>query len=293
MRYLERLHPIAAFLYLTVVIVFAMLTMHPVLLLMVFLSGVILCGMLIGVRELLKTLPFSFLLGLLIALQNPLFVHRGETVLFYLSDSPVTRESIVYGAFAALMLLGVFYWCRCYSTVITSDKFIYLFGRVIPKLSLLFSMALAALPHLKRRFREVDEAQRGLGVYRNGSWFDLVRGKLRVFSVLVSLSLEDSVVTADSMRARGYGLRGRTAVSLYVFRASDALFLLLTLCLAGILFALYSMGVADFSYYPGVDSLSFSPLSNLLYLLTAGLVSLPIILEAKEGMKWRYLRSRI
>lgn len=44
---------------------------------------------------------------------------------------PLTLESIAYGCAAAVMLVAVLFWFSCYNEVMTSDKFMYLFGRII------------------------------------------------------------------------------------------------------------------------------------------------------------------
>ena len=73
------------------------------------------------------------------AVLNPLFNHEGATILTYLPDgNPLTLESMLYGVSAAAMMVTVILWFSCYNSVMTSDKFLYLFGRVIPALSLLF-----------------------------------------------------------------------------------------------------------------------------------------------------------
>ena len=54
----------------------------------------------------------------------------------------------------------------------TSDKFIYLFGRVIPKLSLLLSMVLNFVPKFKQHFKEIDQSQKALGIYASNSYVD-------------------------------------------------------------------------------------------------------------------------
>ena len=203
MRYFDRLHPITAFVYFMLILLVAMLTMNPVIITICYLASVVFCGMLIGIRKLLSSLAYNIPIMLMIALTNPMFVHKGETILFFLNDNPVTKEAIVYGTFASMMIMSVFYLCRCYTEIMTSDKFIYLFGRVIPKLSLVLSMILAFIPKLKRKYKEIDEAQKALGIYATESYVDKIRSKIRVLSILLTNSLETSVDTADSMRARG------------------------------------------------------------------------------------------
>ena len=83
------------------------------------------------------------------------------TVITYLgTGNPLTLESILYGLAAAAMLVTVIGWFSCYNAVMTSDKFIYLFGRIIPSLSLLFSMVLRFVPRFKAQLKTVSAAQR-------------------------------------------------------------------------------------------------------------------------------------
>ena len=68
-------------------------------------------------------------------------------MLFYLKDgNPVTLESILYGVGSGIMLACVVSWFSVFHAVMTSDKFMYLFGKVIPAFSLLLSMCLRFVP---------------------------------------------------------------------------------------------------------------------------------------------------
>lgn len=293
MRYFDRLHPACAFVYFISIILIAMFTMHPVVVSLCFLTGLVLYGVLRGGRRLLQSLKLSLPLMLIMALLNPLFSHRGSTVLLFLNDSPVTLEAVIYGCFSALMLAGVLYWFACYSEIVTSDKFIYLFGRIIPRLALLLSMTLAAVPRLKRQYREIEEAQRAQGLVVSEGYAARLRMRLRVMSALVSRALEGSIDTADSMRARGYGLKGRTAYSLFRFTRADALMLVLTVALAGTTLVLIASGAADFSYYPVLGTLSIGSLPLALYIALSLLTGLSILIEIKETISWHILRSNI
>ena len=51
-------------------------------------------------------------------------------------------------------------WFSSYNEIMTSDKFVYLFGRVIPALSLVLSMTLRFVPKFKAQMQTVMEAQR-------------------------------------------------------------------------------------------------------------------------------------
>ena len=210
-------HPAVNFLYFALVLACSMTLMHPACLLISLAGACCYVTRLCGLRELGRSARWLVPMALLAALVNPAFVHQGVTILTYLpSGNPLTLESLLYGLAAALLLASVVLWFRCFSTVMTSDKFIYLFGRVIPALSLVLSMTLRFVPRFRRQFRAVSQAQRYMG--RDTASGGLIqRGKnaMKVFSVLVTWSLESAIDTADSMRSRGYGQPGRTAFSIY------------------------------------------------------------------------------
>lgn len=95
-------------------------------------------------------------LMLLTAVLNPLFNHRGLTILCWLpGGNPLTLEAIAYGIAAAGMLAAAISWFYCLNRVFTTDKFVWLFGRIIPFLSLLVSMTLRFVPQFTARARAV------------------------------------------------------------------------------------------------------------------------------------------
>jgi energy-coupling factor transport system ATP-binding protein len=156
------------------------------------------------------------------ALINPAFNHRGASVWFYLKNgNPVTLESIAYGFAAASAFVAVILWFSCFLAVVGSDKLVYLFGRLSPALALLFTMALRMVP---RFFEQLAEVRRARALLGNGAAKGIkarAAEAAAVMSALASWSIEGSIVTADAMRARGYGLPGRTAYSPFVFTRRD------------------------------------------------------------------------
>ena len=75
----------------------------------------------------------------------------------------MTLESILYGIVAASMVATVICWFSCFNKIMTSDKFIYLFGRIIPSLSLILSMTFRFVPKFKEQVQEVSNAQKSMG----------------------------------------------------------------------------------------------------------------------------------
>ena len=289
MRRFNELNPIAVMIYYISVTVVTMFSMNPIILTISLLSSVLTYCLYnnSGVRVHL----FSLALFIVLAAINPLFVHNGVTVLFYLNSRPITLEATLYGLSASAMITATLYRLRSLTNDITSDKLQYLFGRFSPKLALILSMALRYVSLFKLRWHRIQDSQRALGLYRDGNLIDAVRGRLRVLSILITWSLENGIITARSMDARGYGSRRRSSYAIFRFRAGDLCAVLLTLALTGAVIAgMLSSGI---TYYPAVSADLFSPLSAVGYICYAVLGLMPVIINTKEAIRWRSLTSGI
>jgi energy-coupling factor transport system permease protein len=285
-------HPWVSFLFFALTIFFSMCFMDPASLAASFLCALAYVLRLNGQEALRLQLRALLPILLFTAAVNPLFNHQGDTVLARLPwGSPLTLESVLYGLAAALMLCAVINWFVCFTAVVSSDKFVYLFGRVIPALSLALSMTLRFVPRFKAQFRTVVNAQRCLGRdLSSGPLHRRLKTAVSVFSILVTWSLESAIETADSMKSRGYGLPGRTAFSIYRFDHRNKLVLFwLALC-GGALVAGWLGGGFAWQYFPALQVSSSLPMAAALRLLYLCLCLTPLILNGKEDLAWK--RSR-
>lgn len=288
-------HPLVNFLYFTLVLVFSMVLRHPLAQGVSLLCACIYAVQAEGQRAVLFCLKWCLPVFLLTALFNPAFSHEGVTILLYLpTGNPLTLESILYGVSAGVLLVTVMVWFMNSSRVITSDKFLYLFGRVIPALSLVLSMTLRFIPKFKSQLAAVVEAQRSIGRdISQGSLLRRMKLAVSVLSIMITWALENAMDTADSMKGRGYGLPGRTAFSIYRLDDRDksalAFLLLCAFCLV--------MGTAasafSFRYYPGIRAGARTPLALSFQLVYAALCAMPILLNAFEERKWKSIHSKM
>ena len=284
------LHPAVTALYFAFVFVFSMCLMHPVcLLLSALCAGAYAAHLGKG-----KSFLFSLPMLLLTLLVNPAFNHEGATILWYFpSGNPLTLESLLYGAASGMMLFAVISWFSCFGCILTSDKFVYLFGRVIPALSLVLSMALRFVPRFGRQFAAAAAAQKALGRgLSDGNLLRRLAAAVKIFSIVLSWSLENAIETADSMKSRGYGLSGRTAFSIYRFGRRDLRVLLYLLLLGGGAVALWIAGGFAVRYFPTFRA-AFSPLSALSFTLYAALLVTPFWVNLSEFALWKKSKSAI
>ena len=286
-------HPGVLFAYFLSVLLISMFVSNPVLQLLALFGGILFCITLVKRGEIAGNIGFYVPLFLMVAVTNPIFSHNGVTPLFFLNGNPVTLEAIIYGIAIAVTVIGVMLWCKSYSEIMTSDKFLYLFGKAIPKLSLVLSMALRFIPMFKRQMHKVSRAQKAMGLYSSKSFTDKIKSRMRVFMAMISWSLENAMETSASMKARGYGSGGRTNFSLFRFYAGDAILLTVCILLLCITVTGTAMGETVFYYYPRISELNLSPYAITVYAAFGILSFLPFIIEVKEAIKWKYYISKI
>lgn len=252
-NYFAELHPAVNLLYFTAVIAFSMFFLHPVLT-VISLFGSLVCYAALNPRKLPRYL-LKFVLPMLLVMSaaNPLLNHAGKTILLYVNDNPFTLEACAYGVAAAVMFAGVLTWFSCSSAVLTADKIIYLFGRTVPSLSLVFSMVMRFVPRLKAQTKVIADAQKGIGKgTSSGGVIERVKSGLKILSMLTTWALENGIVTSDSMRARGYGLPGRTNFRVYTFSNRDKVTLILLIVLISTVFGGCAAEVTGIRYFPSI-----------------------------------------
>ena len=289
-----RCHPVVNILFYIGAIVLSAVVQHPV-----FLAAALVCGgayylLLAGKKaagQMALLLPF----GLLIALVNPIFNTRGQTVLFLLFGRPYTAQALLYGAIVAGILLAMLIWFGSYNRIMTGDKFTSLFANLAPSISLLLVMIFRLVPNLLRKISQIAGARRsiGKGAGEGAGTREKLKDGTTVLSAVTTWALEGSLVTGDSMRSRGYGCGRRSSFQLYRFGFADVILTAgILLGITAVILTAVSGGTAA-EYTP---QLRFAPLTGLqaagfgvycLYLL------IPSILHGKEALVWHISRSKI
>ena len=127
-------HPVVSFSYFFIVISMSMLAMHPVFVLISFISATI-YSLILNKERTKEILKFTMVMVVFITIANGLFVNRGLTVLFYFRHNAVTLESIFYGITSGIKMASVVIWFSCYNEIITSDNFLYIFGKIVPSIA--------------------------------------------------------------------------------------------------------------------------------------------------------------
>lgn len=253
------------------------------------------------------------------AIINPLFSHKGGTLLFYLfTGNPVTLESIIYGLISAIIIGAMLLWFSTFNQVMGVERILGAIGKVLPNVSLLITMIMRFIPQYTRHQRKVSMVnkvnkrnygekinllnrektekenvieERKRQKKKNGidKIIDSIKEGSRTFSITTTWALENSIYTADSMKARGFGTGRRTNYSNYKFQKRDYLLMgwLVILWLV-VVFSLEREKVYTY-YYPFIQVKN-----NVVVYLIYGLLCLtPVLINVKEEIRWLILKSRI
>ena len=288
-------HPLVNFLYFALVIGFSMALNHPLAQLISFTCACAYAVQAEGKKAVLFTLKWCLPIMLLTALMNPAFSHEGVTILLYFpTGNPLTLESILYGLSAGVMIATVMLWFLNFQRIITSDKFIYLFGRVIPAMSLVLSMTLRFIPKFKAQMAAVTDAQKSIGRdIAQGSLWHRTKIAITVVSIMVTWALENAIETADSMRSRGYGLKGRTAFSIYRFDERDKMALLYLGFCGFYLLAGSMVSAFGFRYFPSIRYVGLNAATLSFQFVYLILCLMPVVLNWAEERKWKAIHSSL
>lgn len=257
----EACHPAVNFIFFAAVLYGSATFRHPV-----FLTIAYICAFAYSVkRQGKRAAIFNLCLLPLVAafaLYYSSYHHFGVTVLRKnFVDNNMTLESLVYGLVIGLRFAMVCMWLESMFQVVSSDKVVYLFGKISPLLSLFLTILLRLIPRIGLEARRINLAQKGIGRGSNqGNVFQRFGNSLRIFSMLITWMISALALESDSMRSRGSLLRGRTAFSIYRFDNRDrafviGLFACITLTVMGVI-----LGASKMWYNPRII---WRPLSGI------------------------------
>lgn len=276
----ERCHPAVNLIYFMAVIAGMILFQHPVFLVIGFLCA---CAYSIQ-RNRVKAAFFDLCLipcAAVFALYYSSYHHFGVTVLQQnFVGNNMTLESLIYGLVLGICAAGACIWMSCVYSVFSTDKMVYLFGTVSPRLSLFLAILLRMVPKIKKEAKKINMAQKGIGRgVGQGTLWQRTGNAVRIFSMLITWTMDSLITASDSMRSRGSTLRGRTAFSIYRFDNRDRLFVIAMFSFLTMTLMAVILGLTDMTYDPRLIWKPINPLTILFYAGYTVLCVMPLGLE--------------
>ena len=289
----ELCHPAVNLIYFASVLYGTLCFRHPVFIIISFLSAAAYSIKRNGLRAAVFDAVLIPLTGAF-ALYYGTYNHFGTTVIEQnLIGNSITLESLAYGAVTGFAVSGGVIWLSCVYSVFTTDKTVYLFGKASPKLSLFLSILLRTVPRIKAEAKKINVAQCGIGRGINqGNIFARIRSGIRIFSMLITRTIDVLSAASDSMQSRGSLLRGRKAFSIYRFDNRDrayviAMFAALTLTATGAM-----LNQTEAVYDPQIIITPVTCASCLFFAGYAILCLMPLALELYTERSFRKSRKK-
>lgn len=290
----SKCHPAVNFIFFAAVMVFAVVFQHPAYLLAGGLCAAFYYLLLRGYRA-LKTIAWLLPLFLILTIINPLFNIRGTHILFTLFGRPYTWEALLHGAAIAGIFVNMMLWFGCYNAVMTGDKFSSLFGNLIPHLSLLLVMIFRMVPTLVEKTRQIAGARTciGKGMAERSTVREKIAGGMTILSALTGWALESSIITADSMRSRGYGTAKRTSFQIYRMTGLDIIIILWIVVMVTVVAVSAINGSIAATYTPTYSAAPIGGKHFIGLLCYCVLCLIPSILHLWEVLLWHISKSKI
>lgn len=287
-------HPAINFIYFACVVAVTLCIPHPI-----FLAISTLCAFAYTVKlNGTKGAVFSAILvpcAAAFALWYSSYSHFGVTVLSQnFINNNITLEALVYGLVLGFMAAGAMVWFSCVHAIFTTDKVVYLFGKVSPRLSLFLSIILRMVPRIKQQAKKLNTAQRGIGMaVDQGNILERARNCIRIFSMLITWTIDMLTNASESMQSRGSTLRGRTAFSIYRFDNRDRAYVVALFACMIVLAMGLAMRQDYISYSPVICMNPVTPLSLVFYAGYAVLCLMPLGLDLWTEYRFRKARKQL
>ena len=282
----SRLHPYTVLLYFLSVLVYSMVFMHPLFVAANVVLSFVAC-MCLCPRETAASIKYTIGFSMLIMLLNPFFSTGGETVLFTYFGRNYTLQALVYGAVMAGIFICSINWFSAMGKVISTEKFLFLFGGRFPNICTVLTMVMGLVPFFQKKLMEIDRAQ---GTIRQDKGF---KNSFQSLNSAVSYAFEHAIGLSVSMKNRGFGSGRTTRFSDYRFRKYDFLTLFIILILnASVVANLFAYAVniqlipVIVLPVPGTEQL----IGGICFFL---LLLLPTAMYILKELQWQYLKSKI
>jgi len=290
MRDFRDMNPFVILLYYIFCVTLPIVTLNPLIISATLISAV--CYYLI-ISPKRKPIALWITVFVLTTVINPLFVHRGNTVLFVLNDYPITFEALMYGVITGCAVVSGMILLVSFSEVMSSDRLIYIFGMLSPTSSVIFQMSFRQIKILSAKRKEIENAKTVMGEFVCDDFIGRIRSKIKVYSALISWALENGIVTAESMEGRGFGKGQRTFYKQFSFTFTDFIFLILFVGSSVISIFSYLFGGISLEFYPSITGMSNNILTVTSYVCYFIFAFIPILISIDENLKWKSLMRKI
>lgn len=295
-KILESYSIVPMLIYLTSLLVIVSLSGSPAVQAAFFMSMVLflLC---IGINEAKRYLFLSFLIGIPVAVINPLINQAGATILISFYDLPlagninITLEAIIFGTFMSLKLMNTVLVFAVFNNAVHPDRLLNLLSVSASKSALIISVAVRFIPSMVSRFKEIRDIQQTRGVnLESNNLFKNIKNWYPFIKIVLFSTIENSFTTAEAIESRAYGTGKRTVFFSEKIKRRDLVLAADSIIILLVLYLFHSAGLLYYEFFPRLEHLS--PEQAVPALLIPALVLVPPLSNWGYG-QWKYLKPKI
>lgn len=300
---LIKIHPAVYIIYYVIWLVFTFLFNNPYYIIASYL-GIFALISLQGIRSEFKNIIKMVVpLAILIFIFNPLLYHEGAHRFYIIGSYFITLEATFYGCIMCATLILILILFASYNSAVSYQEMLYIFSKKFSNLSMVMIMALRFVPLLNFRaseLREINKANVNVNLSHDSSdetseefkssdsksFKDKVKNIASIFGVVVAWSLEDSMLTAKSMKARAYGVSKRTNYLDFNFNLIDCVLIILMIIISVIECVGLYYGYGRIAIYPVIKFSFIQFPLNIFFILWIVFLLVFICLEIYERILW-------
>lgn len=273
-------HPVVNFCYILGMLLITMSNMNPVIIAISFISSFLYMIYIDRAAHIKRIAFISIPILFFSVIIMPLFYHNGVTPLFYVNDMQVTLETVLYGVVMTFLLLAVMQLFFIWNKWISSEKFLYLFGKISPNISLVLSMVFRMVPLMIKRWHDIHDAQKGMGCTAGNSTIGRMKQFVKEISILISWCLENSIDTSISMESRGYGIGKRTSFHRFKWHIYDIITIVTIITIIILIFVSILNGGFRVNFFPEININQFSLYEKVLAVVYGVYAVMPLLIES-------------
>ena len=225
------------------------------------------------IKHMLKMFISKIILFILTVTINALLNHRGPTIIMSISNFRITKESICYGIYMALVIITCISLFRQFSSAMSDEKILAILAGKLPGLALVFSMILGLVPYARIksiRLKQINMTQSDEhGIKR-------LMFRTGLYGTLFTMLLEDGIIRSISMNDRGYGTSKRSSFYKRKLILSDVIMIILIcLFITGCVF----IRIYDPVYARYFPTMKIDDISIYIYIMCTAYYALPVFIN--------------
>lgn len=286
------LHPSVLFIYFLGIFNFTFIYNHPI-----FMISNLICIILVTLlytppKKVLLSIKTALLMSIFIIVINALTNHRGANILFYLFDRPITFEAILYGILSSIMIAIMFITFLIFNVLIDSERFLYLFSGILPKLAFITNMSIRFTQVFQKRAGEILAVSTTRQADKT-KLIDKIKNNVVLLEALVCFSLEEGMHISKALKSKAYGVYKRSSYNSYKFILVDLIMIIFMLFVIATSYIFVYFEIGIYNIYNASRQIMFSPLEYISYFSMLSFILLPIIVQFIATRRIKRENSRI